>query len=279
MFSFIEELRRSRTVIVVALGVSLLVLTCSASALPRSGALEVRSGKLGRDTAFGSIIEAVERAEKSRAPIQRTADRLAGYLVYFAIGCAILTLIVTHNLRSTISVVIVAGACGIAAGTPLAIPGAIGRAARSGAIVKGGLYIEILGTVETVVLDKTGTLTLGNPEVTEVHTCPGVKPEQVLEAAASAERLSEHPLGRAILKRAKEMSIPISEPEGFHYLPGRGIVCRVQGEEVIVGTASVFVERGVNRAWFETSSDSASEILVARGGEPVGVIRVADVLL
>jgi len=185
---------------------------------------------------------------------------------------------VTHNLRSTISVVIVAGACGIAAGTPLAILGAIGRAARSGAIVKGGLYIEILGTVDTVVLDKTGTLTLGNPEVTEVHTCPGVRPEKVLEAAASAERLSAHPLGRAILKKAKEMSIPIGEPEGFHYLPGKGIVCHVHGEEVVVGTAPLLIERDVNPARFESSSDSASEILVAGGGQPLGVIRVADVL-
>src|SRR5581483_2958748 len=100
-----------------------------------------------------------------RAPIQKTADRLAGYLVYFALGCAGLTFLVTRDVRSTISVVIVAGACGIAAGTPLAVLGAIGRAARKGAIIKGGLYLEMLGRVDTVVLDKTGTLTIGSPEV------------------------------------------------------------------------------------------------------------------
>jgi cation transport ATPase len=103
-----------------------------AGTINQSGALEVRADKLGRDTTFGKIIEAVERAEKSRAPIQKTADRLAGYLVYFALGAAVLTFIITHNIRSTISVVIVAGACGIAAGTPLAILGAIGRAAHKG---------------------------------------------------------------------------------------------------------------------------------------------------
>ena len=128
-----------------------------AGTINQSGSMEVRVTGIGRDTAFGKIIEAVERADKLRAPIQKTADKLSGYLVYFAIGCAILTFVVTRNVQSTISVVIVAGACGIAAGTPLAILGAIGRAARNGAIIKGGVYLEALGTVDIVVLDKTGT--------------------------------------------------------------------------------------------------------------------------
>src|SRR4029077_12132222 len=136
-----------------------------AGTINQLGALEVRADKLGRDTTFGKIIEAVERAEKSRAPIQKTADRLAGYLVHFALGAAILTFLVTHNVRSTISVIIVAGACGIAAGTPLAILGAIGRAARQGSIIKGGLYLEALAAVDTVLLDKTGTLTFGTPQI------------------------------------------------------------------------------------------------------------------
>jgi len=114
-----------------------------AGTINQSGALEIAAQKLGRDTTFGRIIEAVERAEKSRAPIQKTADRLAGYLVYFALGAAVLTFIITHNIRSTISVVIVAGACGIAAGTPLAILGAIGRAAHQGAILVGSLSLFV----------------------------------------------------------------------------------------------------------------------------------------
>src|SRR5580704_7233837 len=130
-----------------------------AGTMSQAGALEVRTVTVGRDTAFGKIIEAVERAEESQAPVQRTADRLAGYLVYVALGCAVLTYLATHNRRSTISVIIVAGACGIAAGTPLAILGAIGRAAKAGAIVKGGRHMESLGSVDTIVLDKTGTLT------------------------------------------------------------------------------------------------------------------------
>ena len=133
-----------------------------AGTINQSGALEIEAQKLGRDTTFGRIIEAVERAEKSRAPIQKTADRLAGYLVYFALGAAALTFLITHNARSTISVVIVAGACGIAAGTPLAILGAIGRAAHQGAIVKGGLYLEALAAVDTVLLGQDRHLDVRN---------------------------------------------------------------------------------------------------------------------
>ncbi len=165
----------------------------------QAGTLQVRATRLGRETTFGKIIEAVERAERSRAPIQKMADRLAGYLVYFALGAAVLTFLITHNIRSTISVVIVAGACGIAAGTPLAILGAVGRAARQGAIIKGGLYLEALGHLDTVFFDKTGTLTQGAPAVTDVHPAQGDNVEALIAAAASAERGSEHPLGKAIV--------------------------------------------------------------------------------
>src|SRR5579863_2056987 len=186
-----------------------------AGTVNQSGVLEIQTKTVGRDTAFGKIIEAVEQAERSRAPVQKTADRLAGYLVYFALACALLTFIVTHSARSTISVVIVAGACGIAAGTPLAILGAIGRAARHGAIVKGGLYMETLSKVDTVVLDKTGTLTLGNPEVVSIDPAPGIGREQLLRVAASAERYSEHPLGRAILAAANGSALGLVNLEEF----------------------------------------------------------------
>jgi len=161
--------------------------TVFAGSINQSGALEVRADRIGRDTSYGKIIEAVERAERSRAPVQRLADRLAGYLVYFALGAAAMTYLITHDLRSTISVVIVAGACGIAAGTPLAILSAIGRAARLGAIIKGGLHLETLGRVNTVVVDKTGTLTYGRPEVQKVIPAAGVSAGDLLDAVAAAE--------------------------------------------------------------------------------------------
>jgi cation transport ATPase len=149
-----------------------------AGTINQAGTIQVRAERLGKETTFGKIIEAVENAERSRAPIQKTADRLAGYLVYFALGAAVLTFLITHNLRSTISVIIVAGACGIAAGTPLAILGAIGRAARNGSIIKGGIYLEALGQLHTVFFfDKTGTLTYGLPSVTEIYPAAGVSKE------------------------------------------------------------------------------------------------------
>ena len=248
-----------------------------AGSINQSGAIEIRAERLGRDTSFGKIIEAVERAEKSRAPVQRLADRMAGYLVYFALGAAALTYLLTRDMRSTISVVIVAGACGIAAGTPLAILGAIGRAARLGAIIKGGLYLEILGRVDTIVLDKTGTLTYGRPEVQQVVAAETATPEAVLDAAASAELRSEHPLGRAIVAYARAQGRSIREPERFDYTPGRGICALVDGKTILVGNRALLIGRGIAvPRTLGSREKAASEILVARDGRLLGAIVVAD---
>lgn len=247
-----------------------------AGTINQSGVLEVRAEGLGRDTAFGKIIDAVERAEASRAPIQKTADRLGGYLVYFAAACAALTYLVTRDARSTISVIIVAGACGIAAGTPLAILGAIGRAARNGAIVKGGIYIELLGKVDTVLLDKTGTLTFGNPGVSAVKPCPGITKREVLLAAAIAERPSEHPLGKAIREAASREELDMPDPDRFEYLPGRGIVCWSQGEEIVVGNETLLAAHGIPCGNKEDGSAPTSDVLVARNGRLLGTIATED---
>jgi Cd2+/Zn2+-exporting ATPase/Cu+-exporting ATPase len=249
-----------------------------AGTINHSGVLEIKAEKVGQETAFGRIIEAVERAENSRAPIQRLADRLAGYLVYFALACAALTFYITRDARSTISVIVVAGACGIAAGTPLAILGAIGLAARHGAIIKGGLYLEILGSVDTVVLDKTGTLTAGTPQILDVIAADGATPQEVVRIAAIAERFSEHPLARAITRRAAEWSLPEGEPEHFRYLPGKGILCEIEGIHTAVGTHALMEAEGVPMAIVEDPSKSYSEAIVARGGVLVGSIRIVDVL-
>lgn len=217
-----------------------------AGSINQSGALEIRAERIGRDTSYGKIIQAVEQAELSRAPVQRLADRLAGYLVYFALGAAVLTYLLTRNITSTISVIIVAGACGIAAGTPLAILGAIGRAARSGAIVKGGLYLEQLGRVDTVVLDKTGTLTFGRPEIRALRPIAGVIPMALLDAAAAAELRSEHPLGKTVVEYARTLKRSIVEPERFGYQPGRGIDATVSGERVLVGNLALMRDHGIS---------------------------------
>jgi heavy metal translocating P-type ATPase len=251
-----------------------------AGTINQSGALEIGAQKLGRDTSFGKIVDAVERAERSRAPIQKTADRLAGYLVYFALAAAVLTFIVTRNVRSTISVIIVAGACGIAAGTPLAILGAIGRAARHGSIIKGGLYLESLAAIDTVILDKTGTLTFGTPQVHDVVSSDGFALNEIIAAASIAERRSEHPLAKAIVARAADLGLPAVEPERFTYTPGRGVRVTYQGEEILVGSRAFLMDRGVKRVLPVDGQDGSgsTHVYVARRGQVLGSIRIADVL-
>jgi len=248
-----------------------------AGSINQSGALEIRAERLGRDTSYGKIIDAVEQAERSRAPVQRLADRLAGYLVYFALGAAALTYLLTRDIRSTISVVIVAGACGIAAGTPLAILGAIGRAARAGAIIKGGLFLEQLGQVNTVVLDKTGTLTYGQPEVRALLPADGVDPTQLLDTAASAELRSEHPLGKTIVAYARATGRALKEPERFGYTPGLGIDAALDGELLLVGNQALMRAHGIAvPAPLRAGHPEASEVFVAYAGRLLGAIAVAD---
>ena len=247
-----------------------------AGTMNQTGALEVRVEKVGRETTYGRIVEAVEKAERSRAPIQKTADRLAGYLVYFALGAALLTFLLTHNARSTISVIIVAGACGIAAGTPLAILGAVGRAARQGAIIKGGLYLELLARIDTVVLDKTGTLTLGSPSVRHVVPVPGRSVSEVLQLAASVERLSEHPLASAVMAAAKEGNLAPLAATGFDYIVGRGVAAKIDGDTVLVGSAEFLTENGISVPAVKTTEGTS--LFVAQDGQFVGTLAVADAL-
>jgi heavy metal translocating P-type ATPase len=247
-----------------------------AGTINQSGALEIRVERLGRDTSFGRIIEAVESAERSRAPIERLADRLAGYLVYFALGAAVLTFLITRNVVATISVIIVAGACGIAAGTPLAVLGAVGRAARAGAVVKGGRYLEALAAVDIVVFDKTGTVTSGKPTVQTIDPAPGTTEQTLLGAAAIAEVRSEHPIGRAILAEARSRGVAPAEPESFEYRPGRGIRVTVAGEAILVGSAAFLREEGCGLPDSPAANDAVTAVLVARGSRFLGTIGVAD---
>ncbi|HKV78683.1 MAG TPA: HAD-IC family P-type ATPase [Candidatus Sulfotelmatobacter sp.] len=172
------------------------------------------------------------------------------------------------------------GACGIAAGTPLAILGAIGRAAHHGAVIKGGLYLESLAAVDTVLLDKTGTLTFGTPQIRDVVSANGFAEQQIIAAASIAERKSDHPLARAVMARATELAIPLVEPDEFSYAPGKGVKVSYEGDEILVGSLALLVEHGMTRGLPTNSNgaDGASEVYVARAGQVLGSIRVADVL-
>jgi heavy metal translocating P-type ATPase len=246
-----------------------------AGTINQSGTLEIRTASVGADTAFGKIIDVVERAESSRAPIQKVADRMAGYLVYFSLACAAFTFAITRDPRSTIAVIIAAGACGIAAGTPLAILGAIGRTARAGAIVKGGIHLESLGRVDTIVLDKTGTLTLGVPKVVAVRAIGAAHEREVLAVAALAEKRSEHPLARAILDA---VAATPDDPDEFAYTPGLGITCAHRGARLAVGNRGLMERERVALDTCPAAPSELTEILVARDHVLLGAIHVADVL-
>jgi len=257
-----------------------------AGSVNESGLIEVRTEKVGTETVFGKIIKLVEDAENRKAPIQKLSDRLATWLVEFAIGFAFLTLLVTRDVTSTLSVVVVAGACGVAAGTPLAIVAIMGKAAKKGAIVKGGAYIEEMSRVDTVVIDKTGTLTFGEPAVTDVVGFDGCTERLVLEYAAMAERYSNHPLARAIMGKAAEWGVKLSEvapPASSNYIAGKGIVCQYNGGQIIVGNDTLMAERRVQLSrtseelcLSERLAKGKSTVLVAYQGKVCGMIAIAD---
>ncbi|WP_167149123.1 cation-translocating P-type ATPase [Actinomyces sp. ZJ308] len=204
------------------------------------GALELEVERVGEDSSYGRIVAAVRHAQSSRAPVQRLADRLAARIVYLALAAALVTFLVTRDVRATISVIIVAGACGVTAGTPLAVLAAIARAARCGAFVKDGTHLEQLSAVDTVVLDKTGTLTAGAPRVVSVVPAesdaePGAEEVEILALAAAAEWNSEHPIGLAIRTEAAVRDLTVPVPDDVTYSPGAGVSAHVNGRRITVG--------------------------------------------
>jgi len=246
-----------------------------AGSVNQVGAVEVAAEKVGAESSYGQIIDAVRAAQSSQAPVQRLADRLAGYLIYFAIGGALITYLVTRDITATISVVLVAGACGIAAGTPLAVLGAIGRAARTGAFIKDGTHLEALSAVDTVIFDKTGTLTEGSPEVVGVYPGADYTEKDVLLAAAAAELYSEHPLGQAIVRQAHVHSLSLSQPESFDYEPGRGLSAHVDDKLVQVGNG-VLVSDAPGPDPLALDQVTSTSVHVAVDGQFIGTIKLAD---
>ena len=253
------------------------------------GALELEVERVGEDSSYGRIVAAVRHAQSSRAPVQRLADRLAARIVYLALAAALVTFLVTRDVRATISVIIVAGACGVAAGTPLAVLAAIARAARCGAFVKDGTHLEQLSAVDTVVMDKTGTLTVGEPRVVSVRPTEAVAGEdEVLALAAAAEWNSEHPIGRAIYAEAAVRDLTVPMPGDVAYSPGAGVSAHVEGRRITVGRCrgqGHQPERDTDgcedEAALSTESDpeapSATSVVEVRAdGQLLGTIALAD---
>jgi len=248
------------------------------------GVIQVKTTKIGMDTTLARIIELVEEAERSKAPIQNAADRFATYFVPLVLAIAFLTFVVTGNVKSSIAVVVVACPCAVALATPLAVVASVGKAAKRGIIVKGGIYLEELGRVDTVVMDKTGTLTIGKPRVTDIKGFDLHDEREMLTLAAIAEKHSEHQLAEAILEVAKDYQIGIPEHQECQVIRGKGVIASYNDQTLIIGNREMLKERGVDISMHIESymlheeENGKTAMLVAHDDKICGVISVSDIL-
>jgi P-type Cu+ transporter len=258
-----------------------------------SGSFHFEATKVGEDTALHQIMRMVEEAQGSKAPIQRLADRISAVFVPTVIGVAAVTFVIwlllgpepalTFALLNTVAVLIIACPCAMGLATPTSIMVGTGKGAESGILIKGGEALEGAHKLDTVVLDKTGTLTRGTPELTDVVVESGIGEEELLRLVASAERGSEHPLGEAIVRGAKDRGLPLAEVEAFEAVSGGGIRASVEGREVLVGSWRFLSESGIPEDGLlprseELAREGKTPIYVAVDGEPAGVVAVADVV-
>jgi Cu+-exporting ATPase len=259
--------------------------------LNTTGSFRFEATRVGKDTALSQIIQMVEEAQGSKAPIQRLADRISGVFVPVVMVIATLVFFVwlifgpepalTFALLNFVAVLIIACPCAMGLATPTSIMVGTGKGAESGILIKGGEALEGAHKLTTVVLDKTGTLTKGEPELTNVVPQDGILEKELLRLAASAERGSEHPLGEAIVEGAKERGLALVEAEEFCGVSGSGVSARVDGHTVLVGNERFLREAGVNedglRSRFEElSSAGKTPMFIAVDGKPAGLVAVAD---
>jgi len=256
-----------------------------------TGALRFRATGVGRETMLAQIVRLVEQAQGSKAPIQRVADLVAGYFVPAVIAIALVTFgawlafgpspALTYALVSAVAVLIIACPCALGLATPLSIMVGTGKGAENGVLIRSAEALETAQALDAVVLDKTGTITRGEPALTDVVTLDGLGEEELLRLAAAAERSSEHPLGAAIVAAAEERGLPLPEAADFASVTGRGLRALVEGRRTLVGTRLLLREAGVDLSPLEGSAtrleaEGKTAILVALDGEPAGVIAVAD---
>jgi Cu+-exporting ATPase len=261
--------------------------------LNKTGSFRFRATKVGKDTALAQIIKLVQEAQGSKAPIQRLADVISGYFVPVVISIAIGTFIIwfdfgprpslTFALLNFVAVLIIACPCALGLATPTAVMVGTGKGAENGILIKGGESLETIHKVDTILFDKTGTLTEGEPELTDIVPSPSFKEDELLRLAAAAEKGSEHPLGEAILKKARDKSQEIAEPEDFKAVEGHGVEAQVKGRKVHLGNAKFMGELGVDiQAWEkraeELSAEGKTVIYAGVDGKAAGLLAVADTL-
>ncbi|MBO9362019.1 MAG: cation-translocating P-type ATPase [Thermoflexus sp.] len=249
-----------------------------AASICQLGSLRVRATSVGADTTFGRILRLVEEAEQSRPEVQRLADRVATWYLPVVATVGLLTLVLRRDPLAMAAVFAVACTCAFALATPVAMLAAIGAAARRGLLIKGGRFFEVLARVEVLLIDKTGTVTLGRPQVTDVIPLDGWREEEVLAFAAAAERDSEHPLAEAVRALARERGVQVPAVETFEALPGIGVRAQIGGRTVTVGRIKPDGEDRLQALAARLAAEGKTVVAVRLDGRPIGLLTVQDTL-
>lgn len=249
-----------------------------AATIAKLGSLRVKTLRIGADTTFGRVVKMVEEAEAHRADVQRFADKFSAYYLPIVAGLAALTFLVSRNPLSTAAVLVVACSCSIALATPVAMLASIGGSAKRGLLIKGGKYLEALARADVVLVDKTGTLTLGQPQITDIIPFNNLTASEVLTLAASAERYSEHPLAEAVRVAARAQNLLLSEPQNFEAVPGMGIRAQVNGRLVAIGNRRLVPIADSLPIAQQLEEQGKTLLFLACNNKLAGVIAAADTL-
>jgi P-type Cu+ transporter len=249
-----------------------------AATLAQMGSLRVKTTLVGPDTTFGRVVRMVEEAEANRAEVQRIGDKFSGYYLPVVAGIAAITYLFSRNPLSTAAVLLVACSCSFALATPIAMLASIGAGAKHGLLIKGGRYLELLAKADTVLIDKTGTLTTGKPRLTDIVRLNGLSEERLLALAASAERYSEHPLAEAVRQAARDQQIPLLDAQDFAAEPGRGVRARVDGTVVEVGSWRMLDGQSLLPQAAALEEQGKTLLFMRTGSELAGILAAADTL-
>jgi Cd2+/Zn2+-exporting ATPase/Cu+-exporting ATPase len=224
------------------------------------------------------VVKLVEEAEANRAEVQRFADKFSAYYLPIVAGIGALTFLISRNPLSTAAVLVVACSCSIALATPVAMLASIGASAKRGLLIKGGKYLEALARADVVLVDKTGTLTLGRPQITDVIPLNGLSASKLLSLAASAERYSEHPLAEAVRAAAREQNLTLEEPLGFEAIPGQGVRARIAGNWVRIGNRRLIPSAESLPIARQLEEQGKTLLFLERDHELTGILAAEDTL-
>jgi Cd2+/Zn2+-exporting ATPase/Cu+-exporting ATPase len=249
-----------------------------AATIAKLGSVRVRAERIGADTTFGRVVKMVEEAEAHRADVQRIADKFSAWYLPVVAVIAALTFMFTRNPLSTAAVLLVACSCSFALATPVAMLASVGASAKRGLLIKGGKYLELLARADVLLVDKTGTLTLGQPQVTDVVALNGLSRSQVLTLAASAERYSEHPLAEAVRALARDEKLELVEPQNFEAVPGQGVRAVIDSHRVAVGNRRLIPAACSLQVVAELEAQGKTLLFLESDQQLVGVLAASDTL-